>query len=49
LWDENTNFWEEYKMIDKSLNDFPDDIFEEFKADFHKKHGMNCLNLIIYF
>jgi len=36
-WDENTNFWEEYKTIDKSLNDFPDDIFEEFKIEFHKK------------
>ena len=36
-WDENTNFWEEYKIIDKSLNGFPDNIFEEFKIEFHKK------------
>ena len=36
-WNENTNFWETYRLIDKSINDFPEDVYTEFETEFNKK------------
>jgi len=36
-WDENTDFWNEYKLIDKSINKFPESIYSEFESEFSKK------------
>lgn len=37
-WNENTDFWNEYKLIDKSkYEEFPEDIYNEFKTIFDKK------------
>jgi len=36
-WNENTNFWETYKLIDKTVNDFPENIYTEFETEFSKK------------
>jgi superfamily II DNA or RNA helicase len=36
-WNENTDFWEEYKLLDKTEYELPDDIMLEFEKIFKKK------------
>lgn len=43
-WNENTDFWSEYKLIDKSkYEEFPEDIYNEFKTIFEKKTWYDIL------
>jgi superfamily II DNA or RNA helicase len=49
-WNENTDFWTEYRLIDKTINKFPDDIYKEFETEFSKKTWYELLGFYdIYF